>query len=376
MNFALTEAQEMLKKQAREFVEKECPKTLVREMEEDERGYPPELWHKIAGLGWLGLPFPEEYEGLGLGFLDLTVLLEEIGRALLPGPFISTVVLGGLTILDSGSEVQKKEFLTKIARGEINLTMALTEASARYDAGINMQAIPRGNSYVLDGVKLFVPDAVAADWLLCVARTRDGRKKDEGITLFVVDKKRPGITVTPLKTIAGDKQGEIAFKAVEVPRDNIIGGVDQGWGIVAKTLEKAAVAECAVMVGGAQYVLDTTVEYAKTRVQFERPIGSFQAIQHKCADMVTWVDGMRFITYQAAWKLEEGHPATMEVSLAKAWGSQAYRRVCAEGLHLHGAIALTKDHDLELYFRRQKSAELAFGDAGFHRGIVAQEMGL
>ncbi len=377
MDFALTEEQEMLKRQAQEFLENECPKTLVREMEEDEKGYSPELWDKIIELGWLGLPFPEKYDGMEMSFLDLTVVLEEMGRALVPGPFVSTVMLGGFPILDVGTEEQKSEFLPKIASGEINLTMALMETNVRYDAaGIEMEAVPDGDDYVLSGTKLFALDANVADWILCAARTLKNGNKEDGITLFLVDGKSAGITVTPLKTVAADKQCEIVFDDVKVAKSSIVGEPNQGWKVIAKTLEKAAVGECALMLGGAQQVLDMTVSYVKERVQFGRPIGSFQTIQHKCASMLTYVEGMRYITYRAAWMLSEGLPCTTEVSQAKAWCSEAYRHVCQDGLHLHGAIAFTKDHDLELYFRRQRSNELLFGDMDFHREIVAQQMGL
>jgi alkylation response protein AidB-like acyl-CoA dehydrogenase len=377
MDFALTEEQEMLKRQAREFLENECPKTLVREMEENEKGYSPELWDKIIELGWLGLPFPEDYDGMEMSFLDLTVILEEMGRALVPGPYVSTVVLGGLTILDAGTEEQKSEFLPKIANGEINLTMALMEENARYDAaGIEMEAAPSGDDYILNGTKLFVFDANVADWILCAARTKKSENKEDGITLFLVDGKSSGVTVTPLKTVAADKQCEIVFDNVKVPKSNIVGELDQGWKVVAKTLEKAAIAECALMLGGAQQALDMTVDYAKERVQFGRPIGKFQAIQHKCAEMLSYVEGMRFITYQAAWMLSEGLPCTLEVAEAKTWCGEASKQVCQDGLHVHGAIAFTKDHDLELYFRRQKIGELSFGDISFQREVVAQQMGL
>lgn len=372
MDLSLSEEQEMLKKMARDFIAKECPKTLVRQMEEDQKGYTPDLWAKMAELGWMGLAFPEAYGGGGGSFLDLAVLLEEQGRGCLPGPFFSTVVLGGYTILEAGTEEQKKEFLPKIAQGKEIMTLALTEPSATYSAdGIELTAAPEGDDFILNGTKLFVPDAHIANHLIVVAKGARG-----GITLFIVDARSPGISYTLLKTIASDKQCEVAFNNVRVSKKNILGPPGKGWLVVEKVLQRAAVAKCAEMVGGAQQVLEMTVEYAKQRVQFGKPIGSFQAVQHHCANMAIDVDGCRFITYQAAWMLSEGLPCAKEVAMAKAWTSEAYRRVTALGHQVHGGIGFIKDHDMQLYYRRAKAAEVTFGDADFHREVVAREIGL
>jgi len=377
MNLDFTEEQEMLRTAARDFLTRECPKTLVRELEEDEKGYSPELWRKMAELGWMGLVLPEEYGGMGMEFMDLIILLEEMGRNILPGPFFSTVVLGGLPLMAAGTEEQKGEFLPRVANGEMLLTLALTEPSARYDAaGVATTAVAQDDSFVLNGTKLFVENAHIADYIICVARTKKGASPEEGLTLFLVDAKSPGISTTLLKTIAGDKQCEVTFKDVRVPKGNIIGKLDKGWPVVEKVLEKATVGLCAQMVGGAQKALDMSVEYAKERIQFGRPIGSFQAIQHYCANMVTDVDGSKYITYEAAWKLSEGMPAAMEVSMAKAWTSEAYRRVTLLGQQIHGAIGFCEDHDMPLYFKRAKGAEPTFGDADFHREMVAKQLGL
>ena len=378
MDLGFSEEQEMLRKTARDFLETECPTSLVKEMAEDEQGYTSELWSKMAELGWMGLALPEEYDGMGMSFLDLAVLLEEMGRACLPGPFFSTVVLGGLTILEAGNEEQKKELLPKITAGETILTMALTEPSASYDpASITVKAVPDKDDYVISGTKLFVENANIADYLICVTRTKNGAGKGEdGITLFLVDGKSPGISTTLLKTIAGDKQCEVTFDNVRVPQKNMLGERDKGWPVVAKILQKATVAKCAEMIGGAQASLDMSVAYAKERIQFGRPIGSFQAIQHHCANMVTDVDGSRFLTYQAAWMVSEGLPAVMEVSMAKAWVNEAYRRVTQLGHQIHGGIGFCMDHDMPLYFKRAKAAEPTFGSADWHREIVARELGL
>ena len=377
MDLGLSEEQEMLKTSARDFLQKECPKQLVKQLDESDEGYSPELWRKMADLGWIGLVFPEEYGGSGGSFLDLVVLFEEMGYNILPGPFFSTVVLGALAILTAGNEEQKKEFLPKVANGKMILTLALTEPSARYDAAsVKTAAVAQNGEYVVNGAKLFVPDANVADCILCVARTKGEVGPEDGITVFLVDGKSPGVKCTLLKTLARDKQCEVIFENVRVPKDNILGKLGGGWPVVENVLQKATVAKCAEMVGGAQAVLEMAVSYAKERVQFNRPIGSFQAIQHYCANMVTDVDGSRFVTYKAAWKVNEGLPAAMDVAVAKAWTSEAYGRVTLLGHQIFGAIGFTMDHDMHLYYRRAKASEMMFGDGNSQRAIVARELGL
>jgi alkylation response protein AidB-like acyl-CoA dehydrogenase len=374
MKLNLTEEQEMLKKTARDFLADKCSKPFVKQMEESETGYSRELWQEMAELGWIGLAFPEKYGGGDMSFLDLAVLLEEMGRACLPGPFFPTVVLGGLSILDLGSEKQKQEYLPKIIHGEKILTLALTEPGYHnYDtSSVTVEAARNDGSYIISGTKLFVADAHIADYLLCVART----KPKDGVTIFLADAKNPRIKYTVLKTIAGDKLCEVIFDQMPVPEANILGQLDQGWSAVQKIIQRAAVGKCCEMVGNIQRVLEMTVDYAKERKQFDRPIGSFQAIQHYCADMATDVDSARFSTYQAAWKLSKGLPCTKEVAIAKAWISEASQRVFALAHQIHGAIGATIEHDLHYYTRRAKAAELAFGDADFYREVVAKEMRL
>ncbi len=374
MDLKLTEEQEMLRASARDFLATRCPKSLVRAMEADPRGYPPDLWKEVAGLGWTGLVLPEDYEGSGMGFLDLAILLEETGRACFPGPLFSTAVLGGLTLLDAGSPAQKQYYLPAIARGEAILTLALTEADGHYDAvSMDLSARPSGAGYVLNGTKLFVPDAHAADHLLVVARTG---KAAEAVSLFLVDSGTPGITISPLKTMAGDKQSEVIFDHVTVPGDRLVGGLDKGWPIVQRAIERAAVGRCCEMVGCLQRTVDMTVDYAKDRKQFSKPIGSLQIVQHYCAMMATDVDGARFATYEAAWRIGQGLPATREVAIAKAWMSDAFTRVITLAHQVHGAIGCTIDHDLQFYTRRGKAADLSYGDGDYWRELVAGSMGL
>ena len=377
MNFTFAEEQEMIKKMARDFLVDKCPKTIVKRMQESENGYSPELWQEMAGLGWMGLMLPEKYGGSGMSFLDLSVLLEEMGRACLPGPFISTVVLGALPILESGSEEQKQKYLPGISSGKTIFTLALTELGASYDAGsVALKAIPHDDGYILNGTKLFVPDANIADFLLCVARTDEKAAPVKGLTVFILDARSQGVSRTVLKTIAHDKLCEVVFEGVNVPRENILGKPNQGWDVVQKILLKAAVAKCCQILGSIQQMLEMTVTYAKERIQYDRPIGSFQVIQHYCANMATDVDGCRFSTYQAAWMLSQGLPCLTEVIIAKTWANEAFGRVSTLAHQIHGAIGCTSDHDLQLYTRQGAAAALTFGAGDDLREMLAQEMGL
>lgn len=374
MDISLTEEQEILKSSAKNFFENECPKSVIKDMRENDTGYPKELWQKMAELGWMGMIIPEEYGGVDGSFIDLVILLEEMGAACLPGPYFSTAVLGSLALLAGGNENQKREILPKIAEGSTIFSFALTEPESSYDASsIATHAKPDNDDYVINGTKLFVENAHIADHILCAARTSDG--KEDGITLFLVEGKSAGIKCTLLKTIGYDKQCEVVFNNVKVPKKNILGELDKGWPIVEEIIEKAAVAKCADLVGVIQATLEMTVKYAIDREQFGRPIGSFQAIQHHCANMVTDVDASRFITYKAAWKIAEGLPATMESAMAKAWTSDASHRVTILGHQIHGAMGFCDEQDMHLYYRRAKAGELAFGDTDFNLKKVANELG-
>ena len=371
MDVGFTEEQEMLKKSARDFLEKEFPKDVAREMEKDEKGYTQELWRKMAGLGWMGLVIPEKYGGADQSFLDLAILLEEMGRAVLIGPFFTAVVLGALPILNAGTEEQKGELLPKIANGDLIITLALNEPGVNYyEPGIATTAKADGDNYVISGTKVFVPYAHVADYILCAAKTGGGT------TLFLVDSKSSGIKVTILDTMADDKQCEVVFDNVKVPKKNILGALDKGWPLVEKIVEQAAVAEAAEIIGGMQQVLEMSTEYAKTRVQFGTPIGVFQVIKHRCADQMTDTEAAKYIVYQAAWMISEGLPCSKEASFAKAWVNDASRRVCVESQQTHAGIGITDDYDLGFYTRRAKVGEFIYGNTPFHLEKVAQELGL
>jgi alkylation response protein AidB-like acyl-CoA dehydrogenase len=350
---------------------------MVRAIEKDTFGCTEELWNKMVALGWSGLPFPEEFGGAGGTFLDLAVLLEEMGRCLAPGPFFSTVVLGGLALLESGSETQKQELLPAICSGRICITVAVLEDGAIYNPeGIQMEARKTEGGYVLVGTKLFVPDAHLSDLIIVAARTSKRGDPGDGITLFMVDNPQDNVVVTPHLTVTADWLAEVALDGVLVSESSVLGSVGKGWPILERTLQRAAVAKCMEMLGGATVVLEMTQEYAKQRVQFGRPVGSFQAIQHHCANMAMDVEGCHNVAYQAAWSLCQGKPNVWEVSIAKAWVSDAYQRVCSLAHQCHGAIGFTEDHNLQLYTRRSKAQELAYGDTAFHREMVAKAIGM
>ncbi|MBN1613582.1 MAG: acyl-CoA dehydrogenase family protein, partial [Deltaproteobacteria bacterium] len=313
----------------------------------------------------------------GGNYLDLIVLLEEMGYNILPGPFFSTMVLGAIPILQAGTDAQKRAYLPAIAAGEKIFTMALTEPIGKYDAAsVSVKAEAAGDGYVINGTKLFIPDANVADFILCVARTKEGPNPEEGITIFIVDAKTPGIKITLLQTLACDKQTEVVFDNVKVGKDSILGGLDRGWAVVKDVLQKAAVAKAAELVGHSQAALEMAVSYAKERIQFGRPIGSFQAIQHYCANMLTDVDGARYITYEAAWMISEGLEAAKLAAMAKAWVGDAARRVTLLAHQIFGAVGFTMELDLHLYYRRALAGSQAFGDSDYQREIVAQAIGL
>jgi alkylation response protein AidB-like acyl-CoA dehydrogenase len=379
MDFGFSQEQEMLRATARKFLENECTSAFVRARMEEPAGVTAEFWAKLAEQGWLGLVYPEEFGGSGLGFVDLTVLMEEMGRVVMPGPFLSTVLLGGLAILEAGAAAQKKEWLTRIAQGEAKATLAWTEPSARWDAGgVTTTARPAGKGFTLNGTKLFVPDAHLADVLVVVARTDEAASAEDGISLFVVPKGTKGLEVALLPTMDQTRKlCEVTLTDVTVPPDALLGSRDSGWAPLSRVIERATVALCAEMCGGAQRVLDMTTDYAKIRIAFGKPIGAYQGVKHRAADMLVEIENAKSLTYYAAWAVDENVPeAPLAASMAKAYVSDAYRRTAGAGIQLHGGIGFTWEHDLHLYFKRAKSSEFTFGDASYHRERVAQLINL
>jgi alkylation response protein AidB-like acyl-CoA dehydrogenase len=382
VDFGFSAEQEQIRQSARDFLAKECPMTLVRTLMEDEQGHSEALWKQMAELGWMGLIFPETYGGAGLTHVDLVVVLEEMGRVVMPGPFFATVLLAGVAILEGGSEAQKKALLPGIAAGTLKGTLALLEPSARWDAaGVECEARADGQGYRITGTKLFVNDALVADKIICAARlagSGGGTDPAAGITLFLLDRGTPGLTVTPLKTMDQTRKlAEVTLADVRVGADAVLGAPGRGWPIIERVMDRGKVALCAEMCGGAQKVLEMSVDYAKVREQFGRPIGSFQAIQHKCANMLVEVESAKSATYYAAWAVaNDVAEAPLAAAMAKAYCSDAYRHTAGEGIQVHGGIGFTWEHDMHLYFKRAKSSEVTFGDATWNRELVAQLINL
>src|ERR1700693_32034 len=379
MNFGFNEEQELLRITARKFFGNECAAETVRKRMDGPEGMTPDLQKKIAEQGWTGLIFPDEHGGMGLGFVDLVVLMEEMGRAVVPGPFFSTVLLGGLAIREAGTDAQKKAWLAKITSGEARATLGWMGPSADLGArGITLQATARGAGFTLNGTKLFVHDAHTADVIVVAARMSSGQNPEDGVSLFLVPKGTPGMSVTLLPTMDQTRKlCEVGLKDVALGAETLMGQAGSGWAPLARVIDRATVALCAEMCGGAQKVLEMTVEYAKIRQAFGRPIGSYQGVKHKAADMLVDVENSKSITYYAAWAMDEGVPeGQLAVSMAKAYVSDAYRRVSGAGIQLHGGIGVTWEHDLHLYFKRAKGSEFTFGDATWHRERVAQLVNL
>ena len=376
MNFAFSEEQEELRRTVRQFLEAKSSSPDVRRLMETAEGYDEAVWRQMGQeLGLQGLHIPEEYGGQGFSFVELCIVLEEMGRVLLCAPYYSTVVLAANAILNAGTDAQKQAHLPSIASGESIATLAFTEPNGKWDAsGITMEAKPSGDGYALNGTKMFVIDGHTADQIVVVARLA-GTTGEDGISFFTVAGDAAGLTRTALSTMdMTRKQAKLEFSNVKA---DALGEPGKGWAALSKTLDQAAVGLANEMVGGAQLVLDMSVEYAKVRVQFGRPIGSFQAIKHKCADMLLEVESSKSAAYYSAWAAaEDNDELPVVASLAKAYCSDAYFHCAAENIQIHGGIGFTWEHDAHLYFKRAKSSEILLGDATYHRELLAQRIGI
>lgn len=373
MDFGLSPEQELLQNTAREFLTQECPPALVRELYGDPSGFSPELHRKAAALGWTGLLVPEAYGGLGLGMLDMAVLLEEIGRAVMPGPFLFSSVLTTLGLVQAGSPAQKDAWLSRLASGQAVGTLAFLERDDRLDArGVHLKAKKTKHGYLLSGTKMFVPFAEIADVLLVVARTTG--KVEQGVSLFLVERQAPGLSITPLDIIDQTRRVySVEFQQVAVPKTALVGEKDKGWKIMTRLLDAACVALAADSLGGAQKALEMAVEYTKTRTQFNRPIASFQALKHMAAEIVSDIEPARSLVWYAAYAFDAlPTEASRAAALAKARLSDVYARTTNRAVQMHGGIGFTWEHDMHFWFKRAKWNEFAFGDATYHRERVAQ----
>ena len=373
MDFGFTPQQEMIRNEAATFLSRECAMPLVRELMVTHHSHSESLWDKMGSMGWMGMIFPEQYDGVGLSFVELSILMEQMGAVLMPGTYFSTVVLAGLTLLETASEIQKERWLMPLASGNLKATLALTEPTGNWSGSSPAVEFEReGKDYLISGTKLFVPDAQTADLIICVAATQSS---GDGLMIIAVDRDSEGLAITPLKTMDQTRRlYEVTFKRVRIGRDRVLEGSHSA---LERVLDRAAIALSAQMIGGAQRVLEMCVDFSKTRIQFGRPIGSFQAIQHRCADMLLLVESARSAVYAAACNAaENGRETGLLASIAKAYTNDAYSWIAGEGIQIHGGMGFTFEHDAHLYFKRAKADEVTFGDSNFHLDRIAGYIGL
>ena len=374
MDVLPNEEEQMVKNLAREFLEAESPPRLARDMEKDEQGYPPELWDKMAQLGWFGMSIPEVYGGQGLPLAYLALILEEVGRCIAPVPFHSTVV-PALTIASDGTEDQRQEVLPRVSQGNLIMTWAFQEQDPRLlPEAVNVQAVADDDSYIISGTKMFVDNFNVSEKCLLACRTAPASTDNQGISLFLVNTNTPGITHTPLVTLAKDKQSRVEFNQVRVSKSNLVGELNQGWPIAQTMLDQATVLLCAQMVGAARKDIEMAIEYAKNRAAFGRPIGAFQSVQHMCADMTIWVDGAQLLTYEALWKMDQGLPARIEVSQAKAFCNDKCQAAVRSSQVLHGGMGFMMEFDLHLWYRRVTAWTMRLGTSFEHRARISRAL--
>jgi alkylation response protein AidB-like acyl-CoA dehydrogenase len=379
MSPTLSDEQEMLRATARRFLEEKAPSSEVRRLMEIGEGFDPDLWDAIAEQGWQSMALPEEYQGFGASFLETAILMEEMGRALFPAPYLSTVVLGADLILGAGSPAQKRELLPSIASGRRRVALAHLEEHGRWGpSGIGMTEVRDGGDLVLTGVKRFVLDGHTADTLIVVTREA-GSEASRGVSLVVVDAEAPGVRRRRLETLDMTRpQAELVFDGVRVPASAVLGEAGEGWAGLERTLTRAAAALAFEQVGGAERCLEMAVDYARLRMQFGRPIGSFQAVKHRCADMLVRVESARSSALAAgrAIAVDDRDELDLAAPIAKAHCSEAFTFCAAENIQVHGGIGFTWEHDAHLYFRRAKTDELLFGSPARHRAILAERLGI
>ncbi len=375
MDYSFNSDQEMIRDTAKKFLENECPKEKTREIMKSEKGYDPDLWKQMLELGWMGLIIPEKYSGSEMSYLDLMVIMEEIGRNILPSPFFTTVAQCSLPINEFGTEEQRSEHLPKIAmEGEI-WSLAILETPVSWNASdIEMEAKSDGDDYILNGTKLFVQYGQSANKLIVIART--GKKDDSngGLTALIVDTKSEGISMEVIPTQAKDNRCEIVFNNVKVPNTNILGEVDKGYDVVEYIIQNATTLKAAEMAGGVQYVLEYSTNYCKERIQFGKPLGAFQAVQHKLADMLIDIDGLKYLVYEAAWQITENCATPRIVSMAKLKANTVFQNSCMDGMIAQGAMGFTDEMDVGLYHLRSKMNEFECGSSDFHKERIAKDL--
>lgn len=381
MDFGFTPEQDMLRDSVRRFMAKECRRDYIRACSDNDR-FPIELYDRMAAQGYMGLPFPEQYGGSGLGPMELAIFLEEAGYGWYGAgtSYFTTVVLGGYNVLLYGSEAQKREVLPKVASGQMKLAFALSEPNVGSDAAaVELFAEDRGDHFVLNGQKMFTTNAHVADRIVTVTRTtRRPARKHDGITIFLVDARAAGIEIRPLRQMgrSATHTNEVFFRDVRVPREAMMGRQDEGWASLNSGLGIERLSVAMMYAGTSQAILDYAMGYAKERRQFGQPISSFQAVQHKLADMQMKTDIARLLGYRVAWMLEKGLPCFKEMSMAKLWASEALFDIANNGVQVMGGYGVLKDYEMELFFRDSRIGMIGAGASEIQRTIIARQMGL
>ncbi|MFQ5478061.1 MAG: acyl-CoA dehydrogenase family protein [Candidatus Binatia bacterium] len=368
MDFGFSAEQEQLRDSVRGFLARYAPIAYARAMGDDELGFGEGIWQEMVGLGWTGLTIPERFGGSELRCLDLAIVAEEMGAVVMPGPYLSTMALGVPVVLACANEEQAADLLGSVVRGTRRITVALPEDGGRWDAAaIGIRAQREGSGFRLSGTKLFVPDARSAQSIVIVARL------DDGVAFFVVESGHPGLSIEPMTTVDLTRKFDVVtLESVVVDNSGLLGGRAYEDPVVERIIDIAKSVLSAEMCGGAAAALEMTVDYLKVRKQFDRPIGSFQALQHRCADMKVLLENARSLTYYANWAIDESPPdAPMAAAMAKAYCSEACSRIVADAIQLHGGIGFTWEHDLQLFFKRAKASEVCYGDALWNRQQVA-----
>lgn len=380
MDISLNESQKMLKSSARDFLKRECPWTVVKAIDESPTGFSPDLWRKISDMGWPAMIFPEKCGGMGSCLTDLAMIYEEMGQALVPGVFFSSSILCGSIIAGVGSEQQQADVLPAIAEGKAIYSLALTEADYGWGPEcIHLSAKLAGDKYTLKGTKRFVSDANVADYFIVVARTSEGGGPSQGVTLFIVPKDARGLSIRNLSAFSSERFFELTFNSVEVGSSAVLGAVNRGWSALAAPLNRAIAILCTYMVGGCQRLLDMTVQYAQTRVQFGQPIGAFQWVQGYIIEQANQLERARWFTYEALWKLDSNRSEKEQneaVALAKAVASEAFLECGHLGHEVHAGLGVDKKYPLYLYSKSSKTLYSYLGDPNYHRQRVAGILGL
>ncbi len=373
LDLGLTESEEMLRKTALDFIQRDAPKDVIQTLQETDTGYTDEVWQKIVEMGWLGVIIPEEYGGTGNELTSAGVLFEALGTAPLPGPYFSSAILGSLVVLEAGSEEQKKSILPAVAGGEQILTLALTEPDYSWEpAAVNTNATGKNGDLVLDGTKLFTMDAQAATHFVVVARTGKETDPAGGLSLFLVDRKSKGVSVRQLPGFLTGRTFEVKLDSVRVPQSAMLGDKHNGWPAVNRAIAKSTPVLCAYKVGGCQAVFDMTLEYSRIRVQFGQPIGRFQRVQDMIIEMVNHLDTARWTTYEALWKLDTGRPATESIHLAQALSSEAYWEMCTLGHRVYSGVSYSQEHPLTFHTRASRALYNYLGEPSYHRQQLAK----